>query len=157
MKQTFWIVGIVLSLAAAVIILHGISFASEQAEKDDIVFYDARKQAAEFIGYYNSITLTAKQEQVKKEALSAIPAPCCGDYSIATCCCPCNLAKSVWGLSHFLIVEKGYGAEKVREVVNKWIGFINPDGYTGNSCYTGRCPKPFRENGCGGMDEKHIS
>jgi hypothetical protein len=117
---------------------------------------EARQQAAQFIEYYRSITLTAEQEKVKNEALTAIPAPCCKGYSIATCCCPCNLAKAAWGLSHFLIADKGYGVQRVREEVQRWIGSTNHGGYAGNACYIEHCNQPFEKDGCGGMDERQV-
>jgi len=119
-------------------------------------FHDARARAPQFIAYYKSISLTPAQEKIKSEALSALPAPCCRDYPLMTCCCPCNLAKSVWGLSHYLIAKRGYTAPKVKQAVQKWLGFINPNGFTGDACFTGGCKRPFAENGCGGMDEKRV-
>ena len=120
-------------------------------------FQDARAQAAKFIGYHDSIKLSSEQEKIKESALSTIPAPCCGEYSIATCCCPCNLAKSVWGLSHYLIAKAGFNTEELRQAVSEWIQFTNPGGYTGDACHNGGCKRPFEKNGCGGMDAKNIS
>ena len=123
----------------------------------------------QFIDYYNTSTLTAEQENVKREALLPLKAPCCDDNSMATCCCPCNLAKSVWGLSDYLIAEKGYGIEEVRESTLQWLRFarsdyyvaqelrdrgVDPDEYglpKGDGCYVGRCELPFASDGCGGM------
>jgi len=122
-----------------------------------IQFSDARRQAGEFIGYYHSIVLSAEQEAIEAEALSAIPAPCCSNVSIATCCCPCNLAKSAWGLARLLIAQQGYSAQQVRATVEDWLRFSNPRGYSGNACYTHGCSRPFDHDGCGGMDEKRIS
>lgn len=116
----------------------------------------ARAQAIEYIGYYHSIKLTPEQEKIKTQALSAIPAPCCKDYTAATCCCPCNLAKAVWGLSHHLIAKKGYGAARVKTAVQEWLRSTNPAGYAGDACYTGGCQRPFAQNGCGGMDERTV-
>ena len=124
--------------------------------QDQVKSEEARQQAAQFIEYYRTITLTAVQEKVKKEALTAIPAPCCKGYSIATCCCPCNLAKAAWGLSHFLIADKGYGVQQVRTEVQRWINSTNHGGYAGNACYIGHCNQPFKEDGCGGMDERQV-
>ena len=126
------------------------------SEEDQMSPLQARQQAAQFIGYYRSITLTAEQEKVKNEALTAIPAPCCQGYSIATCCCPCNLAKAAWGLSHFLIARKRYGVQQVREEVQRWISSTNPGGYAGNACYVGHCNQPFNTDGCAGMDERQV-
>ena len=119
-------------------------------------FTDVRKHTKEFIGYYNTIQLTPQQELVKQKALSRIPAPCCSDNTAYTCCCPCNMAKTWWGLSHHLIAEKGYGAKEVQATVEGWIDFIGPKGFSGNACYTGGCARPFHRNGCGGMNEKRI-
>ncbi len=99
----------------------------------------ARQEAGQFIDQYHPIRLTAQQDEVKNEPLTAIPAPRCRGYSIATCCCPCNLAKSGWGLSHFLIAEKGYSAQQVKAEVERWIGSSNPGGYSGNACYAKHC------------------
>lgn len=122
----------------------------------ELVFTDARTQAKEFIGYYHSISLTAEQQQTKTEALEAIPAPCCDQSSIATCCCPCNLAKATWGLAHFLIARSGYDAARTRAVAERWLRFTNESGYAGDACYQGRCSLPFHDDGCGGMDEGRV-
>lgn len=122
----------------------------------EMEFTDVRQQALQFIDYNNSISLTKQQEAVKREALTAIPAPCCSQYTAHTCCCPCNMAKTIWGLTNFLIAEQGYSADQVREKVTEWIQFINPSGFSGDACFTGRCDKPFNDNGCGGMDESKV-
>jgi hypothetical protein len=130
---------------------------SSSPEGDSLLaFRDARSQAADFIGYYKSINLTAEQKGIRADALLEIRAPCCDDYSLATCCCECNLAKSVWGLSSFLISQRNYDAEQVREAALEWIQFINPDGFSGTSCSTGGCKRPFAQDGCGGMNEARI-
>jgi len=116
----------------------------------------SRAEAERFMGYHRSIDLTPEQEATKREALEAIPAPCCSNFSVATCCCECNLAKTIWGLSNFLIAEKGSGVEQVRDAVNAWIQAINPSGFTGDSCFTGGCGRPFQEGGCGGMHESQL-
>jgi hypothetical protein len=121
-----------------------------------VTFTDARRQAAEFISYDRSIVLSPEQKKVMDEALSSIPAPCCAQYSIATCCCPCNLAKSTWGLSKFLIANQNANAAQVRTAASEWLQFSNPDGYTGDACFTKGCNRSFETNGCGGMDDRHI-
>lgn len=121
-----------------------------------LTFTDAREQAETYIRYYKEIELTPEQERIKAEALSALPAPCCADNSLLTCCCPCNMAKSAWGLSAYLITERGFDAEQVRRAAAQWLEFANPDGYTGDACYTGGCGRSFDQNGCGGMNENHI-
>lgn len=136
--------------------LHALSQDESGAAASAIEFTDVKKQTREFIGYNESIELTPEQELIKQKALSGIPAPCCSDNSALTCCCPCNMAKSWWGLSHHLIANEGYGAEEVQAAVEAWIEFINPDGFSGNACYTGGCNRPFDRNGCGGMSESKI-
>ncbi len=119
-------------------------------------FTDVVKETKKFITYHQSIKLSRAQEKIKKEALSVIPAPCCSNYSIATCCCPCNVAKSVWGLSNFLITEKDYDAAKVKKAVTAWVQYIYPNGYAGDACYQNRCEAAFHKDGCGGMNEQEI-
>jgi hypothetical protein len=127
--------------------------------------------AATFLQYYEQYSLTPEQEAIKREALTPLLAPCCDDNPMYTCCCPCNLAKSVWGLSARLIVVDGYDAPAVREAALQWLRFIRRDYYkareleqqglnprtfgvyAGKSCYEGRCELPFRQGGCGGMGE----
>lgn len=124
-----------------------------------------------FIDYYNTAALTPEQENTMRDALLPLRAPCCDDNSMATCCCPCNLAKAVWGLSGYLATEKNYDAEQVREAALQWLRFIHSDYYViqemrnrridprshglshENPCYVGECELPFRDGGCGGMGE----
>ncbi len=125
---------------------------------DPTAFHDVESQTAQFMAWDASIELTASQEEVKKAALEAIPAPCCGDNSAYTCCCPCNLSRSIWGLSKRLITERNAGAVEVREAVQEWIAFVNPDGFSGDVCYKpGGCPRPFAKNGCGGMNPNQVN
>jgi len=147
---------IVMTLGAVTVvavIAYGLWVSTAEA---GLEFTDVRSQAREFIGYYQSIQLTPEQEAVKKEALSALPAPCCSDNSAYTCCCPCNMAKTVWGLSHHLIADKGYDATQVKKAVEDWFAFINPDGFSGDVCYTGRCNLPWAQGGCGGMGKEIV-
>lgn len=116
---------------------------------------DAR-QAATFISYNQSITLTPSQRKVMDQALSAIRAPCCAKYSLATCCCPCNLAKSAWGLSKYLIAQRQYAAPEVKKTLLDWVNVANPHGFTGDACFRGGCNRSFAQNGCGGMNEKML-
>ena len=122
-----------------------------------------------FIDHYNEVKLTPDQQAVVDEALRELPAVCCDDNSMATCCCPCNLAKSVWGLSGHLVVEQGYGVEQVRGSASQWLHFIHGDYFVrqeleargvapgnfgvshGDACYVGKCEMAFTEGGCGGM------
>ena len=125
---------------------------------DDVTFTDVEKQTHEFMGYERTIQLTPEQEAVKKAALGSMPAPCCSDNSAYTCCCPCNLSRTVWGLANHLIANQGMDAEGVLEKAEEWIEFVNPDGFSGDVCYSaGGCPRPFAKNGCGGMSPTHVT
>ncbi len=123
-----------------------------------------------FIDFYGESALTPDQQAIVDEALRPLKAPCCDDNSMATCCCPCNLAKSVWGLGGYLVVEHGYDAEQVRESASQWLPFLQGDYYVreelkqrgidpgnfgvsqGDACYVGNCELAFADGGCGGMD-----
>lgn len=153
-QKKYLAVGAALIIIALVVYYVGV--ASEDIEppkKSGIKFYDVRLQAPEFISYYDSITLTPEQEKIKSDALSSIPAPCCDDYSMLTCCCPCILSKTIWGLSNFLIVEHGYNADQLKDAISRWVSFTNKNGYAGDACYVGRCGLQFEEDGCGGMEK----
>lgn len=126
------------------------------AASKSIEFTDLKGQMKEFIGFYRAIELTPEQEAVKKAALDTRPAVCCSDYTAYTCCCDCNLSKSLWGLASHLIAVRGMGAEEVAEVTADWMKFANPDGFSGNACYTGGCNRSSRHDGCGGMEEARI-
>ncbi|MBI1356091.1 MAG: hypothetical protein GC160_17255 [Acidobacteria bacterium] len=124
---------------------------------DPVPFTDAKAQTLEFIGWEQEIRLTPQQEAVKRAALEALPAACCGDNSAYTCCCPCNLSRSIWGLSQYLVAKQNYSASQVKDKVSEWVAFVNPKGFSGDSCYRGGCPRPFSENGCGGMNPNQVS
>ena len=126
------------------------------AKSDELKFTDVKKQTVEFIGYYKSIQLTPEQENIKTEALKVIPASCCKKFSQATCCCVCNLSRSIWGLSKYLIARKNYDATQVRLAAQKWIDFTHPNGYAGDSCPAQRCGQAFHKDGCGGMGEQIV-
>ena len=147
---------VILGLAAIVLAAGYATFDSLQAADGDLVFSDVKAQTAEFMGYYKSIRLTPEQEAVKKEALTALPAPCCSDNTAYTCCCPCNMSLTIWGLSNYLIAEKGYSAEALKAKVEEWIAFINPEGFSGVVCYRGQCGRSFKNGGCGGMNPNHV-
>ena len=117
---------------------------------------DMRAEAAKYIGYYNSYKLTPEQAAIKTDALSRMPAPCCSDNTMATCCCPCNMAKAVWGYSAYLIVEKGYDADRLEKAVRQWLADANPNGSSGQACYKGGCSRSFDQDGCGGMVEGYV-
>ena len=120
----------------------------------EIEFRDVAAQSRQFMRWHEEIGLTDSQEAVKKAALGSIPAPCCADNSAYTCCCPCNISRTIWGLSQYMIAKQGASAEQVRSKVQEWIAFIGPRppaGFSGSGCYTGACSMPFDKGGCGGM------
>ncbi len=120
-------------------------------------FHDVRAQTEEFLRYNDEIVLTAEQQEVFREALTPLPAPCCSDRSALTCCCPCNQARTWWGLTKHLIAERGFDAEQTRAKVAEWFAFTHPEGAEGKACYSGRCPLPFAQDGCGGMRAGEVS
>lgn len=131
--------------------------AASSGASRSVKFFDAPSQTAEFIGYSRSITLTPSQQKVREKALRAMAAPCCKEFPLATCCCPCNLAKSAWGLANYMIARRGAGAGEVREAVGGWLAFVNPNGFSGDACNSaGGCARRFAQNGCGGMDERNL-
>ncbi len=127
------------------------------AEGDDFAFTSPDEDTQRFMAWYESIELSDAQEQVMKDALVPLPAPCCSDNSAYTCCCPCNLAKTWWGLSKHLIADRDAGAEEVRGTVEAWFERVNPDGFSGDICGTGGCNRAFKHNGCGGMSAARVS
>lgn len=122
-----------------------------------LLFNDAPAQSREFMGYYHTIELTPAQEAIKKEVLGAMPAACCSDSTAYTCCCPCNLSKTIWGLSNYVIARHGADAKQLRGVVDTWMAFVNPNGYTGNACHRGGCNGGLSGGGCGGMQEDKLT
>ncbi len=124
---------------------------------DPVAFSDVKTDTARFMAWEKEIELSPKQEAVKRAALEAIPAACCGDNSAYTCCCPCNLSRSVWGLSQYLVAKENYSATEVREKVSEWIAYVNPNGYSGQACYNGGCARPFSKDGCGGMNPNEVN
>jgi hypothetical protein len=151
------VVLVALSLGSVFATSNARSQGREEPQTAPFAFEGSRAEAERFIGYYDSIELTAAQEAVRKEALQAMPAPCCSNFSAATCCCECNMARTIWGLSKFLITQEGRGAEEVREAASAWVHSINPSGYTGDACFTGGCGRSFKEGGCGGMHKNHLT
>lgn len=115
-----------------------------------------REETETFLAYNRSIELTPAQHTVYREALDGLRAPCCDEYSAATCCCECNMARATWGLAKHLVAEKELGAKEVRTAVADWFETINPDGFTGDACFTGGCGRSFAKNGCGGMSEDQL-
>jgi hypothetical protein len=115
-----------------------------------------RARTEQLLAYNDSIRLTAEQEAVRREALEALPAPCCARFTAATCCCECNMARATWGLAKHLIADEGYDAERVRKEVAAWHAEINPGGFTGEACFNGGCGRAFADDGCGGMDRRKL-
>lgn len=122
----------------------------------DIRFTDVQAQTSQFMEYYETIELTPEQERIKLAALSKLPAACCADNSAYTCCCVCNLSRTVWGLTAHLITERDYDVVQIQTAVKQWIKFVNPEGFSGNSCYRGGCARSFKNNGCGGMNPHRV-
>jgi hypothetical protein len=156
-----------LLLAASILLATSFVPISTRASEEDaavsstsgtslIRFTDVERQTGEFLGYGKTIKLTAEQEKIKEAALGDIKAVCCKDFSALTCCCPCNLSKALWGMAAYLIAEKGATAAQVKVAAHEWIRFVNPEGFSGDACFTGGCSRPFAENGCGGMNENDV-
>lgn len=131
-------------------------FAGGRLRGQDIEFRDVESQAKQFMRWYADIRLTPSQERVKKAALEPLPAPCCSDNSAYTCCCECNISRTIWGLSQYMIAKQSASAEQVRAKVREWIAFIAPRGHKGSSCYEGGCARPFNQDGCGGMSATRL-
>ena len=130
--------------------------ALRESRSADIEFRDVERESRQFMRWHAEIQLTPSQERIKKEALVSIPAPCCSDNSAYTCCCPCNISRTIWGLSQYMIAKQGATAAQVRAKVRQWIAFIGPKGFGGRACYTGGCARPFSKDGCGGMSGDHL-
>ncbi len=152
-SRALFLVGVLAVPAMAALALN--SAAGRPAQR--IRFTDAASQSAEFIGYSRSIELSATQRTARNRALASIPAPCCSKFSAATCCCPCNLAKSVWGIANLLITRDHASDAEVGRAARDWIAFVNPGGFTGDVCDSGGgCGRRFSHDGCGGMDERNL-
>lgn len=143
-------------LVTICVLLVGFVAGSSLLGAGNIVFDDARQQSRQFIEWYQTIKLTPTQKAVKKAALEPLPAPCCSDKSAYTCCCKCNISRTMWGLAHYMIAKQGAGAEEVRRKVQEWVSFINPRGYSGQACYRRGCGRPFARDGCGGMNAGQL-
>ena len=156
---------IILAVAALAVIAFGLAAAQRKPAKalakaatatTTMKFEAVEPQTRKFIEYYKTIRLTPEQEKIKAAALSPLKAVCCKDFSALTCCCPCNFSKSLWGMTHYLIAQKGYNVAQVQEAAKAWIAYVNPNGFSGDVCQTGGCNRPFAKNGCGGMDDRAI-
>ena len=156
---------IIIAVAALAVIAFGLAAAQQKPAKAPaktatpsatMKFEAVEPQTRKFIEYYKTIRLTPEQERVKTAALSPLKAVCCKDFSALTCCCPCNFSKSLWGMTHYLIAQKGYNAAQVQEAAKAWIAYVNPNGFSGDVCQTGGCNRSFAKNGCGGMDDRAL-
>ena len=145
-----------LTAAVALAILIPGAWAMSQGSETGHDFKADREETLKFMKWYDEIELTEEQEAIRFEALDAIPAACCSSFSAATCCCECNMSRAIWGLSKHLIVNEDYNVEQVRAAVTEWYQVTNPSGFSGDSCFTGRCGKPMAENGCGGMQKHNL-
>lgn len=163
MKTTWMALGTL----AAVLLVAGLIFASGGAgeaapgempatARSMVKTATSRADISQFVQYNRQIELSPAQQAVQREALETLPAPCCSNYSAATCCCDCNLARATWGLAKHLIKNEGLGAAEVRTAVAGWHRTINPDGFSGKACFSGGCGRPFRHDGCGGMEEGEL-
>lgn len=152
MVRLIVIVGI-LAIVPALLLMASPAAANSRGELD---FRDIPAKTSEFIGYYKTIKLTPQQEKLKNEVLGSMPAVCCSDFTAATCCCPCNFSKALWGMSNYLVAKKGYNEAQLRAAVDEWIKATNPNGYSGTACSTGGCERPFAKDGCGGMVDDHL-
>ena len=119
------------------------------------VFTGTAEEVQRFMDMERNIDLTPDEERIRVAALSQIPAPCCKEFGADTCCCPCNLAKAIWGLSKSQI-RNGASTDEVRDSVLAWLQVLNPAGYAGDACDKGRCDKPIKGDACGGMNENHL-
>ncbi len=144
-----------LLIAAAIPSLSASSRAPTSSPKA-LAFDGSRAETELFMRYNRTIKMTTEQEARWREALGEMRAPCCDSFSAATCCCECNLARSIWGLAKFMVVMEDASASEVRSTVERWLSVANPNGFDGNSCSSGRCGKSFRDSGCGGMSEDRL-
>jgi hypothetical protein len=160
LRASRWVSGVVILFAVPVLESLTLDHAAPagSASSHEVAFVHSASQAAEFIGYNRTIALNTDQKNLRDRALSALAAPCCSKFSAATCCCPCNLAKSIWGLSNYLIVERKAGEKEIQKSVRGWVAFVNQKGFSGDVCdMAGGCGRTFAGNGCGGMDEKNLA
>ncbi len=152
----FAVAGAVAALAVLMWTGQALSADPTPAAPADRAAATERPTTEQLLAYNDSIRLTAEQEAVRREALEALPAPCCARFSAATCCCECNLARATWGLAKHLIADEGHDAEQVRKAVAAWHAEIGPDGFSGEACFNGGCGRAFANDGCGGMDRHKL-
>ena len=159
LRKRSWIAVAVAVAAVLVLMLTGHALLADPtpaASGDPAAAATERATTEQLLAFNDSIRLTAEQEAVRREALEALPAPCCARFTAATCCCECNMARATWGLTKHLIADQGYDAERVRKEVAAWHAEINPDGFSGEACFNGGCGRAFAADGCGGMDRHKL-
>lgn len=158
MKHTVSLKPALLTLLVLTVLIPTFTLLSAETEPDwaSEEFVGSEAEVEALIEHYRTIELTPEQEAIRVAALQDMPAPCCSEFSAATCCCECNLSRSLWGLSKVLIVEHQASAEQVRKAVEAWVAALNPEGYEGKTCSTGSCNRPFKHDGCGGMSDSHV-
>ena len=117
---------------------------------------NVRALTRQYIAWSDAISLTPEQQKIKEEVLSSIPTTCCKKFSMLTCCCACNMAKAIWGLSNHMLAHEGADAKHLRLAVLEWTRLVGKSGFTGDACFKGGCARPFAENGCGGMDSEKV-
>jgi hypothetical protein len=150
-RNVGWWVALSLIAVAGMAVLSPLGARRPEAAPAARAMTGDRAETERFLAYERDITLTPAQEAVRVAALEALPAPCCKEFSAATCCCRCSMARATWGLAKHLIVNEKASVEKVRAAVAAYHHAINPSGFSGDVCATGGCGRPFADNGCGGM------
>lgn len=66
------------------------------------------------------------------------------------------MAKSIWGLSNFMLVRHNATVAELRTAVGGWIRVINPAGFSSDACRKRGCDRPFAKNGCAGMSHDRL-
>ncbi len=146
------VVGILLSAAVA-LAGTGEHMHQEKAPKSEMI---SRAEVLKLMEYEKFHDLTPEQEALRVAGLENIKAPCCAEYSAATCCCPCNLAKALWGFTKKMILEDQATAGQIQVEAEAWLANISVEEFTGDACFDGGCGRSMRHNGCGGMQEEDV-
>jgi hypothetical protein len=146
------VVGVMLSSTIALAGDSGQMHQMKDGEKKMV----SRAEVLEHMQYGKAHDLTDAQEALRVAGLDGLTAPCCKDFSAATCCCPCNLAKALWGMTKKMIIEDEATAEEINVAAAGWLENISAKEFTGDACFTGGCGRNMRNNGCGGMAESDV-
>lgn len=116
-------------------------------DEDSFQFGPVETDKERFIAYSDSIELSVGQQKLRKEVFSSVPSPCC-ELHTADNCCGCDTAKSILGLSNYLIVHENYDSARVREIITKWIELAR----FGTACCDGSgapgCCEKEKASGC---------